>query len=260
LADIRPEDIEAFRAQRKLRNGGVASVSTINADHAIVKHVLSVAERRGLLGSNAAKKVPIPDPNNERDRVLTEEEWTKLYAASAPHLKPILLLAHRLGPRKGEILKLEWPQVDLKRGIIKFRSIDTKTKEPRIVPLTPDVHATLAELAKVRRLDTNRVFLYDGKPIQNIKRAFRSAVRRAGLDDLRCHDLRHCAATNLRRAGVDTVTAMKIVGHKSERMHRRYNKVEETDLKAAATRLNAYLSNTVITPAISLQETPPVSA
>ena len=62
-----------------------------------------------------------------------------------------------------------------------------------------------------------------------------------------------CAATNLRRAGVDTVTAMKIVGHKSEKMHRRYNSVNEHDLTTAAGKLNTYLiaaSNTLITPTL----------
>src|SRR5678816_4882014 len=69
-------------------------------------------------------------------------------------------------------------------------------------------------------------------------------ARKAGIKDLRFHDLRHCAATNPRRAGVDTVTAMKIVGHKSEKMHRRYNSVSESDLSAAARKLDSYLSNT----------------
>jgi len=80
--------------------------------------------------------------------------------------------------------------------------------------------------------------------VKGIKRAFRTAVRKARIEDLRFHDLRHCAATNLRRAGVDTVTAMKIVGHKSERMHRRYNSIAESDLLNAADKLNTYLTPT----------------
>jgi integrase len=68
--------------------------------------------------------------------------------------------------------------------------------------------------------------------------------------DFRFHDLRHCAATNMRRAGVDTATAMRIVGHKSEKMWKRYNAVEERDLVNAASKLNTYLqTNTVLTPA-----------
>ena len=65
--------------------------------------------------------------------------------------------------------------------------------------------------------------------MKRVHHAFYAACRRAGIEGLHIHDLRHCAATNLRRAGVDTVTAMKIVGHKSEKMHRRYNSVEEHD-------------------------------
>ena len=118
--------------------------------------------------------------------------------------------------------------------------------------MTPDVRTSLGELSKLRRLDTNQVFLYEGKPVKSIKRAFRTAKKAAGIEDFRFHDLRHCAATNLRRAGIDTATAMKIVGHKSEKMWKRYNSIEEKDLSNAALKLDSYLqSNTVITPANS---------
>ena len=100
--------------------------------------------------------------------------------------------------------------------------------------MTPDVHAAFTELWKERRLDTLRVFLYKGKPWKNPRTAFAAACRRAGITGLRLHDLRHTASTNLRRAGVDTMTAMKIVGHKSEQMHRRYNTIQPEDLHEAA--------------------------
>ena len=155
----------------------------------------------------------------------------------------------QLGLRLGEILSLTWDQRELNRGFIKLWAADTKTGEPRLVPLTPAVTQSLRELAKVRKLSCYHVYQYKGKPIKRIRRAFRSAVKRARIEDLRFHDLRHCAATNLRRAGVDSVTAMRIIGHKSERMHRRYNAVAETDLTKAASKLNSCLSNTLITPA-----------
>jgi integrase len=246
LNAILPEDIERYRMQRRLRNGGQPSLGTINNDHIILKHVFSVAERRSLLMVNPAKKVPIPDPNNERDRVLGEDEWNRLYDAAAPHVKPILLIAYQLGMRLGEIMKLTWDRVDSQRGFIKLGSGDTKTKEARLVPMSRDVHWCLTELAKVRSLASNRVFLYEGKPINGIKTAFKTAIRRAGIEDFRFHDLRHCAATNLRREGIDNITSMKIIGHKSDRMHRRYNNVNEADLLKAAARIN-----TVITPANS---------
>jgi integrase len=249
LQEIKPEDIEAYRAQRHKANGSAPCLQTINNDHIILKHCLNVAIRRGFLITNPASKVPLPDPHNERDRVLTEEEWNKLYAASRAHLKPILLLAYHLGQRLGEIVQLTWDRVDLQRGFITLRAIDTKTKKARQVPMTPAVRATLLELAKVRSLITKHVFLYEGKPVKAIHRTFKTAKKQAGIEDFRFHDLRHCAATNLRRAGVDTATAMKIVGHKSEKMWKRYNSIEEQDLLNAVATLNTYLqTNTVITP------------
>src|SRR6185503_6802857 len=113
--------------------------------------------------------------------------------------------------------------------------------------MTLDVHAAFSELWKERRLDTNQVFLYKGRPWKNPRTAFAAACRRAGITGLRLHDLRHCAATNLRRAGVDTMTAMKIIGHKSEQMHRRYNTIKSEDLHEAAEKLQRYRVNTVIT-------------
>jgi len=250
LCEIRPEDVEHYRSERRKDNGSLPSLQTINNDHIILKHCLNVAIRRGLLVSNPASKVPLPDPHNERDRVLTEGEWERLHGAAAPHLKPMLLVAYHLGQRFGEIANLTWDRVDLQRGFITLRSIDTKTKQARQVPLTPAVRLVLTELAKVRRLNTNHVFLYEGHPIQSIKTAFKRAKRLSSVEGFRFHDLRHCAATNLRRAGVDTATAMRIVGHKSEKMWKRYNAIDEKDLTKAASRLNTYLeANTLITPA-----------
>jgi len=162
IGEIQPTDVEDFRAQRKLRTGKPASLQTINNDHIVLKHCLNVALRRSLLVRNVAALVPMPDPQNGRDRVLSEEEWEKLYTSAKPHLKPILLVAYQLGQRFGEIVNLTWDRVDLKRGFITLRGTDTKTKKPRQIPITPDVRATLNSLAKVRSLSTRHVFLYKG--------------------------------------------------------------------------------------------------
>ena len=260
LDEISPSDVEAFRTQRTLPNGQSPSLSTVNYDHAILKHCLSLAAKRRLVVTNPAKLVPLPCPENERDRILSPNEWERLFAAAAGHLKPILLVAYQLGMRQGEILNLTWDQVDFNRQLIKLRRIDTKTKDSRDIPMTPAVIEELQRLNKVRQLHCSSVFLYDGHSIQRIKRGFEGACKRAGIEDFRFHDLRHCAATNLRRAGVDTITAMKIIGHKSEKMHRRYNSVSDTDLSQATQKLNCYLSNTLITPASGSLPTKSVSA
>jgi len=241
LGEIRPEDIEEYRGQRTRRDGKPASPQTVNNDHTVLKHCLNVAVRRGLLVSNAAARVPMPNPQNARDRVLNAEEWGRLYEAAKPHLQPVLLTAYQLGQRFGEITGLTWDRVDLKRGFITLRALDTKTKTSRQVPMTPDVRATLQRLAKVRSLSTRHVFTYAGRKLERVTRSFKSALKDSGITDFRFHDLRHCASTNLRRAGVDTATAMKIVGHKSEKMWKRYNAIDEEDLTQAALKVHKYL-------------------
>jgi integrase len=201
-----------------------------------------MAIQRDYLTVNPASKVTLPNPENERDRILSEDEWSRLYAEAGDTLQPILLMAYRLGLRFGEIVNLTWDRVDRERGLITLRAIDTKTKQPRRVPLTADLLATLRELYKVRYLGQDRVFLRTGQPITSVRTAFENAKERAGIRDFRFHDLRHCAATALRRAGVDNTTAMAIIGHKSERMWRRYNTIDEHDLKAAAAKVNTLIT------------------
>ncbi|MBH0179641.1 MAG: tyrosine-type recombinase/integrase, partial [Nitrospira sp.] len=81
----------------------------------------------------------------------------------------------------------------------------------------------------------------DGRPLQRISRSFKTALKDAGILDFRFHDLQHCASTDLRRAGVDTATAVKIVGHKLEKIWKRYNAIKERDLTQAAQKVHKYL-------------------
>jgi integrase len=223
-------------------------VQTINHDHMTLIHMFNVARspQFRLVTDNPAAHVPKPNPQNERDRIATPEEWARLEQTLAPHLRRLLTVAYEVGPRKGELVNLEWTDVDLRRREFTLRR--TKNGEVRVVPMTPAVYHVFVELWNERRLDTNRVFLYKDKGIQRIGTGFKAACRRVGITNLRVHDFRHTASTNLRRAGVDAATAMKIVGHKSDRMHRRYNTIESEDLHRAAAQLHAYRANTVITP------------
>ena len=274
LGAIMPEDVTAYRAQRvqykrvrcahcqtmvtrdacvscgwKREDCGVsASIQTINHDHMTLTHMFNVARspQFRLMTDNPASHVPKPNPNNERDRIATAEEWEQLKATLAPHLRRFLTVAYDVGPRRGELLNLEWSDVDMRRKECTLRR--TKNGEVRVVPMTPAVYQAFSELWPERRLDTNHVFLYKEKPIQRIGTPFKAACRRAGITNLRIHDFRHTASTNLMRAGVDTATAMKIVGHKSDRMHRRYNTIEPEDLHQAMAKLHVYRTNTVITP------------
>ena len=182
-----------------------------------ISHMFNVAKSHlfKLVLDNPASHIEKPDPKNERDRIASVEEWAALQTTATPHLLRFLTIGYTVGPRKGELLKLEWSDVDMRRREFTLRK--TKNGETRVVPMTPDVFEAFAGLYRERRLDTQKVLLYKGKPWKNPRTAFAAACRRAGITDLRLHDLRHTASTNLRRAGFDPMTAIKIVGHSPNR-------------------------------------------
>jgi len=240
-----PGMIEDYREQRRTEpgyQGTTVKVATINRDLALLKHIFSFAMREGWLERNPVRLVKFEKENNARDRVLTTEEFKMLQAESAPHLKAINLMAYQTGMRSGEILNLTWDRVDLKAGLIRLKAEDTKTDDARIVPLTADLTALLKDLYKVRYLHEPHVFLIKGKSVQSIKTAFNAACRRAKITGFHFHDFRHTAITNMRRAGIDHLTIMRITGHKTLEVFKRYNSFLEGDLKDAAHRFNTYLT------------------
>ena len=154
----------------------------------------------------------------------------------------LVSIAHSFVMRRGEILNLTWDRVDLKAGLIRLKAEDTKTHDARSIPLPSILTAQLKELYKVRYLHEPHVFLVNGKSISSMKTAFNAACRRASIEGFRFHDFRHTAVTNMRRVGVDHLTIMRITGHKTLEVFKRYNSFLENDLKDAEHRFNTYIT------------------
>ncbi len=245
LSSISARMIEEYREERrkqKGRQGTTLKISTINRDLALLKHLFSYAIREEWLGHNPVSKIRLEKENNARDRVLTPEEFDALQAHSSPHIQAINTTAYLSGMRRGEILNLTWDRVDLKNGLIKLRAEDTKTREARVIPLTQELTALLRGLYKVRYLNEPGVFLVKGKSVASIKTAFNAACRRAKIEGFKFHDFRHTAVTNMRRAGIDHLTIMKITGHKTLDVFKRYNSFLFDDLKEAARKFNTLIT------------------
>jgi len=146
--------------------------------------------------------------------------------------------------RWGEIVNLTWDKVDLKGGFIRLKGEDTKSGKGRLIPLDlfRGLREIFKELHKVRALHKPHVFLHGSQAILTIKGAFKVACKGARIRNFRFHDLRHTAITNMRRAGIDTLTIMQISGHKTMVCFTRYNSFRETDLIAAAEKADTYLT------------------
>jgi integrase len=96
-----------------------------------------------------------------------------------------------------------------------------------------------------RGIRSSRVFLWNGRPVNDVKKAFQAACRKAGLNDFSFHDLRHCAIHNLRPAGNEYFKIMAISGHETMNVFKRYDLVTEDELRSVTLQGQAADSDTI---------------
>jgi integrase len=164
--------------------------------------------------------------------------------ASPDYLKPILQCAYYTCMRRGEVLALTWGKVDLKVGFIRLKATDTKTDEAQSIPIGRELREVLGHLPVALDAQEKRTpyaFTRNGQRVKSIKRVFVRLRQQTGITNTVFHDFGHTATTNLRRAGVDALTAMKITGHKTMAVFKRYNTIDEQDLKVAQRRMDTYM-------------------
>jgi len=145
-------------------------------------------------------------------------------------------------------LTRQWMHVDFQAGWIRLEPGETKNREGRMFPMTPTLRVALErQRAHTRAIEyaTGQVipwvFHRDGRPIKHYRRAWLTACTAAGAPHRIPHDFRRTAVRNLERAGVPRSAAMKMVGHKTEAMYRRYAIADESMLREGAAKLEALL-------------------
>jgi integrase len=160
-------------------------------------------------------------------------------------LRPVAHVAYLTGWRVSELLGLTWDRVDFKAGWLRLEPGTTKNRDGRQFPFTPELRTVLeAQRDHTERIqrETGRIFPHafhrNGKPIKDFRKAWQTACAKAGVPGRIPHDFRRTAVRNLERAGVPRSVAMKMVGHKTEAIYRRYAIVVEADLKRAAEQLH----------------------
>jgi integrase len=213
LSNITAERVEEFKSHRRETVGP----ATVNREMAALKHALNLAvEWDYLEASPAARVAKLKEPPG-RVRYLTRAEAGALLAACAPELYPVVVTALHTGMRFGEILALEWGDVDLKRR--QLRVVDSKNNETRVVPINEILYNVLS---KVRGGD-GKVFKNSrGQPYRSVRTSFEKAVKEAGIKDFTFHDLRHTFASWLAMEGVPMSTIGRLLGHKTPQMTMRY--------------------------------------
>ena len=181
------------------------------------------------LPANPAKMVRRPQVARGREHRLLPGEESKLFASCnqsrAGMLAPVVRFAIETGMRMGEILSLTWRNVDLAHRIATLP--DTKTGDARQVPLSTAAIAAISSLP--RHFSDGRVF-WTWQRGDSRENAWRRAVKLAGLEDLRFHDLRHEAVSRFFELGLNPMEVASISGHKTLQMLKRYTHLRAADL------------------------------
>jgi integrase len=227
--------------QRESRRG--SKIATINRHLAVMRAILRMA-RDEWQWVDTVPKIKLLPGEVERDRWLTKQEAEKLLSFCPPHIAALARFALATGCRASEITGLEWNRVDLDRHTAWLNH--TKNGTPRGVPLNHDAVKVLQEqIGKHERF----CFTYCGQAITSgvSRRAWRHAVEKAGLGDLRFHDLRHTWASWHRQVGTSCDELKELGGWKSRSMVDRYAKFATEHLAAAASRIESDRGGNVVT-------------
>ena len=207
--------------------------ATVNREMACLKTIFSKALKNGKIEKNPSLTICQLKEENERNRVLSPEEWRNYKDNCPSWYLPIAVTAFFTAMRRGEILNLCPSRIDLKEGFIRLRPEDTKTGNGRSIPIHPKLMEVLKKVLKVRRLNVDRVFHKEGIPIKEstIREAHEATCKKAGIDDFHFHDFRHVCINNWRKQGHDYFKIMAASGHKTISVFKRYNVVDEVELK-----------------------------
>ena len=209
----------------------------------LVKMMFNKAIRDGKLEKNPAKAVKHLKENNERERVLSLEEWERYKANCPSWYLSIVTMAYFTAMRRGEIINLAPSRVDLKNGFIRLRPEHTKTEKGRSIPIDPELMEVLKDSMKVRPLNFDRVFHRYGKPIKasTVRETHEAICKKAGIENFRFHDFRHTRINNWRKEGHDYFKIMAASGHKTISVFKRYNMVDEAELKTLIRPMDTYM-------------------
>lgn len=217
LASLRTCDFAEYRDERL----DSVSRNTVRLELAVIGHLCTVAISEWSLPieRNWIVKGLLPKPGNARARRFLGDEETRLLAAAkqsnARNLTLAIKLAILTGMRGGELVHLEWSQVDLEQHTISLSM--TKNGDSRVVPL----FKAATELLRSTPHPVGQERLFEFYDTNGLSAAFRRTCERANIVDLHFHDLRHEAASRL-APHVPATALCKLMGWRSIQMAMRY--------------------------------------
>lgn len=227
-------DYKAMRLKSDSPKGGKLSPDTVRKELGLLRTIFYWAmDEQELVDKNPVRAVikTLPE-QNQRTRVVTPAEALELRKTIPGWLKPIVVVACQTGLRRENLVNLAVAGVDFGQNRITVQK--TKSGKPLGIKMTELVKETIQGLLRERKMASPYVFSDgQGKPhsLYKVSVAFKRAAVRAGIPDLRLHDLRHDFATLMLRKTRNLVDVQHACGHADPRMTMRYAHLLPEDLK-----------------------------
>jgi integrase len=234
LEDVTPHvvsDIKSEALRQKTRRGSLTTPATVNRKLAFLRTVINMAHSEWMWLEQAPKFRLIPGEKSRR-RFLRPDEVIRLVRALPSPFGDMALFSVATGLRQGNVFGLKWTQVDLGRRIVTFPHEVMKNGSPLTIPLTETATAVVRKW--VGRHE-EYVFVGQRGRINGLQSAvWAKALRDAGLEDLRWHDLRHTWASLMRQSGVGLADLQELGGWKTSIMVQRYAHLDVEHLRQKA--------------------------
>lgn len=255
----RAVDVTEARVERykDARLGAQRKPATVNRELAVIRRAFRLAVRQKRLATMPV--IVLLAEHNARQGFFERGDFETLCAHLPEHLRDFARFAYLSGWRKGEVASLTWANVDRDARLVRLLPGASKNGEGRTLALEGD----LWELAERRRaareykgadggpVITPLVFHYRGAPVRDLRKAWATACEKANVPGRLFHDLRRTAIRNMVRAGVSQPVAMKISGHRTAAVFRRYDITTDADIRDALRRTQAHISTQPIRPSVA---------
>ena len=222
LRMLTPAKLATFR-DRRVKDG----IRTAAYDLQVIRHALKIARAEwGVnIPKNPVEAIRLPRPPKPRERRVTSAEYNSLLlhtkASRSKYMFPLIVLAVETGMRLGELLKLEWNDFDEEDRLLTLK--DTKNGESRVVPLS----LTAFDILRALPRDNATLFATN---YHAVKSAWQRICKRAGIENLRFHDLRHEAISRFFEKGLTLPEVTMLSGHKTKAQALRYAHSDFTNI------------------------------
>lgn len=239
-------DIEAYRASRKKRQ---LSAVTINHDLKLLRKMFNWGIRFGHLEYTPFKRGPVTTISLEREiprnkRFQSDEDEQRLLQAATPLLHAVIVGMLETACRPGELLSLQWGDVNLERGELTIRAAKSKTRTERILPIS----ARLRGVLEMRQSDPTgtrfgaEAYVFGdavGRQAKSVRKEWETVREKVGLAGFHLADLRHEAASRFEEFGVPTLYVSQFLGHANLSTTTRYLNSTRRGLHWAMERFEA---------------------